>query len=82
MKLPTSLGQKKVKAVEQMLQEIGIEVTPGKASFQNFFVGGGKSRPSKTYMFVWVRYTCSCIALKTVVAKSSLKIPNSIWRVS
>lgn len=29
MKLPSSLGQKKVKAVEQMLQEIGIEVAPG-----------------------------------------------------
>ena len=29
MKLPSSLGQKKVKAVEQMLQEVGIEITPG-----------------------------------------------------
>lgn len=29
MKLPSSLGQKKVKAVEQLLQEIGIEVAPG-----------------------------------------------------
>ena len=29
MKLPSSLGQKKVKAVEQMLQEVGIDVTPG-----------------------------------------------------
>lgn len=28
MKLPSSLGQKKVKAVEQLLQEIGIEVAP------------------------------------------------------
>ena len=32
MKLPSSLGTKKVKAVEQMLQEIGIEATPGNAT--------------------------------------------------
>ena len=33
MKLPSSLGQKKVKAVEQMLQEVGIDVTPGNFYF-------------------------------------------------
>jgi hypothetical protein len=33
MKLPSSLGQKKVKAVEQMLQEVGIEITPGEKNF-------------------------------------------------